>query len=125
MKDLWEIKQECERELDKIGIKYGMVTGIKINNRLKACWGRIKKHKLENGNYTYQIEICKDLVHPTTPIISLKETIIHELLHSCEGGWDGHRGEWKVLANKVNKAYPQYNIVTGQTIEEKIMNKIY
>lgn len=52
-----------------------------------------------------------------TDIDGLKNTIIHELLHTCKGCMK-HTGEWKQLAEKVNRYYG-YNIKRCDSADEK------
>lgn len=47
----------------------------------------------------------------------LKNTIIHELLHTCDGCFN-HGEEWKKQAQKVNREYG-YQIQRVSTAEEK------
>ena len=47
----------------------------------------------------------------------MKNTIIHELLHTCKGCMK-HTGEWKQLAEKVNRYYG-YNIKRCDSADEK------
>ena len=44
------------------------------------------------------------------PIDEIRATIMHELCHMVPEAGHGHGAEWKAVASKVNKAYPQYNI---------------
>lgn len=92
-----------QRELENIGIKCGNVIKIDVNTRSKKCWGQCRKI----GN-NYIIEVNQILLREDTDIDGLKNTIIHELLHTCKGCMK-HTGEWKQLAEKVNRYYG-YNI---------------
>lgn len=46
----------------------------------------------------------------------IRGTIMHELIHMVPESGHGHGSEWKRIAAKVNRAYPQYSIkrVGGQ-----------
>lgn len=103
MRDVNVIAIECMRELENIGIKCGNVIKIDINTRAKKRWGQCRKI----GN-NYIIEVNQILLREDTDIDGLKNTIIHELLHTCKGCMK-HTGEWKQLAEKVNRYYG-YNI---------------
>lgn len=94
MRDVNVIAIECMRELENIGIKCGNVIKIDINTRAKKRWGQCRKI----GN-NYIIEVNQILLREDTDIDGLKNTIIHELLHTCKGCMK-HTGEWKQLAEK-------------------------
>lgn len=91
MRDVNVIAIECMRELENIGIKCGNVIKIDINTRAKKRWGQCRKI----GN-NYIIEVNQILLREDTDIDGLKNTIIHELLHTCKGCMK-HTGEWKQL----------------------------
>ena len=91
MRDVNVIAIECMRELENIGIKCGNVIKIDINTRAKKRWGQYRKI----GN-NYIIEVNQILLREDTDIDGLKNTIIHELLHTCKGCMK-HTGEWKIM----------------------------
>ena len=114
MKDLQELATQCQAELASIGIPFRRVKIWSINCRAKARWGLCKK--LPDG--TYEIEIAKALLQDDVDDIAVKNTIIHELLHSCPGCVK-HTGRWKQYATRVNRYLPQYNIKCTTSAEEK------
>ena len=116
MRNLDMIAKECMAELDAIGIKYGKVVKFEINTRAKKRWGQCKK--VPGG---YSINISASLLKESTPIDSLKNTVIHELLHTCKNAYN-HKAEWKRLAAKVNSHYG-YNIKRISSTEEKGVEK--
>jgi predicted SprT family Zn-dependent metalloprotease len=103
MRDLNKVAKECMSELDAIGIEYGYVSKFEVNTRAKHRWGQTCR----KGD-VYTINISSVLLDERTDYNGLKATIIHELLHTCEDCMC-HTGEWRRLANKVNRYYP-YNI---------------
>lgn len=113
MRDLQKYAIECMEELDNIGIEYGNVIDITVNTRAKKRWGQCKA--LGNGNFS--INISAFLLDESTDVEGLKNTIIHELLHTCKGCLN-HGTEWKRLASIVNRAYG-YNIKRTSSAEEK------
>ena len=115
MKDLQNYYLKCLKELSDIGIKPGNIKRIYVNKNFKSTWGRCHYNKKEN---IYEIQINPILVQDDTEDISLKNTIIHEILHTCEGALN-HGPIWKSLAEKVNKAYPEYNIKRTTSSKEK------
>lgn len=113
MRDLQSVARECMKELDKIGIKYGNVVKFEVNTRAKSRWGQCKN--LGNNNFSINISIY--LLDDTTDIKGLKNTILHELLHTCKG-CQNHGTEWKRLAAIVNRAYG-YNIKRTSSADDK------
>lgn len=113
MKNLKEVAIICMQELDKIGIPYREVEDFIINTRAKSRWGQCKT--LPNGKFL--ISISNRLLEDDTDIMGLKNTIIHELIHTCKGCMN-HKSEWKMYAQKVNNAYG-YNIKRTSSAEDK------
>lgn len=114
MKALQELAAQCRAELASIQIPYGKVRIWSVNCRAKARWGLCKK--LPDG--TYEIEIAKALLQDDVDDIAVKNTVIHELLHTCPDCFK-HTGRWKQYADKVNRLLPQYNIKRTTSAEEK------
>lgn len=114
MKDLQELATQCQAELASIGIPFRRVKIWSINCRAKTRWGRCRR--LPDG--TYEIEIAKALLQDDVDDIAVKNTIVHELLHSCPGCFK-HTGRWKQYANRVNRYLPHYNIKRTTSAEEK------
>ena len=97
MKDLKAIYNECLSNLNSIGIYPNEVSEIIVNKRAKGFWG---KQTRENGKYV--IQISERLLADNVPDEYTKQTMYHELLHCVDGG-NGHKGKWKVLAQKCNR----------------------
>ncbi len=114
MNDLKTLIQECQAELSAISIPYGTVTSWKINTRAKSRWGQCRL--LPDG--TFEIQISHRLLTGMTDPTAAKETIIHELLHTAKG-CQNHGKRWKLLADRVNKAYPEYRIKRTSSAQEK------
>lgn len=112
MRDLTAYAIECMTELDNIGIEYGNIIEFTVNTRAKKRWGQCKA--VPGG---YSINISNVLLDERNDIKGLKETIHHELLHSCKGCMN-HGNNWKRLAQKVNRAYG-YNIKRTNSEAEK------
>ena len=115
MRNLNTVAKECMTELDNIGIHYGKVVRFEINTRAKKRWGQCKK--TAQG---YIININVDLLDERNDINGLKNTIIHELLHTCKGCMN-HGSEWKRLADKVNRHYG-YGVTRCSNADEKGVN---
>lgn len=124
MRNLQEYARQCMRELDSIGIQYGDIESFVVNTRATSRWGQCRH--LPNGKHS--ININATLLDENNSEKGLKQTIIHELLHSCKGGM-GHKGEWARLASIVNRKLG-YNITRTNSaeslgIKEHIVKKNY
>lgn len=113
MRNLQKVAIECMYELDCIGIPYGEIERFTINTRAKSRWGQCKG--LLTGKF--EININQDLLNENNSLEGLKNTIIHELLHSCEDCMN-HGQKWQEMADRVNKAYG-YNIKRCSSQSEK------
>lgn len=113
MRDINVVAIECMRELDVIGIQYGNVVEFKVNYRAERRWGQCCP--LPGGRFS--ININHRLLDESTDIDGLKNTLIHELLHTCKGCLN-HGSEWKRLADKVNRYYG-YGIKRTSSADEK------
>lgn len=113
MKDLLKLARECMEKLDAINIEYAENVYFEVNTRAKNRWGLCK----HNPDGSYTISISSRLLAENISDDGAINTIIHELLHTCKGG-HGHKGEWKNLADKVNRAY-NYNIKRCSSDNEK------
>ena len=116
MRDLNAIAKECMKMLDDIGIKYGKVVEFKVNTRAHKRWGQC--NRVTGG---FSININKIFLDDRNDIDGLKNTIIHELLHTCDGCLN-HGPQWKALASKVNDVYG-YNIKRCSDANEKGIKK--
>ena len=105
MLELKNIADECIAELKSMGIKCGKVRKWEINNRAKCRLGQCVRVSIG----VFDISIAGFLLEDKTDILILKNTIIHELLHTVKGCFK-HTGKWKLLAEEVNRNFPQYNI---------------
>ena len=112
MRDLQYYARECMEELDNIGIEYGNIVEFKVNTRAASRWGRCKSVP---GGYTIDINVA--LLNERNDLEGLKNTIIHELLHSISGCMN-HGEKWKKLADKINRTYG-YNIKRCSSSDEK------
>lgn len=112
MHDLKKFSAECMAELDRLGIRYAKNIRFTVNTRATSRLGLCKKR----GDQ-YEIEISHLLLDDRVSADSLKNTLIHELLHSCYGCMK-HTGRWKAYADRVNAAYG-YNIRRAASREDR------
>lgn len=95
-------------------MKPGQIRAWRVNERALSRWGQCRR----NADGTYNIEIAKRLL--TDPRITdeaCKETILHEILHTCPGCMK-HTGQWKQYAELLNARYG-YHIKRVTKGEEK------
>ena len=114
MRDLNIYARICMFELDCLKIKYAKNLTLKVNTRAKTRLGVCKK----SGD-CYEIEIAAILLDERTPEEYLKNTLMHELLHTCYGCMK-HTGRWKKLAEQVNAAYG-YDVKRTDSPDEEIL----
>lgn len=114
------VVEECKRELDSLAIPYSKnIVKVEVNTRAKSRWGQTRKR----GN-VYEININVDLLSGKCDYQNgLKNTIIHELLHTCPNCME-HKNQWLAYANKVNNAYG-YRITRCNSAEDKGFSNYY
>jgi len=121
MKDLTPYIKEAIEDLEAIDIQIGTVVDFKVNTRAKSRWGLCERVYGRGDDWKFQkfqIEISSELLQDEVSDIALMDTLIHELLHTCENCMK-HTGEWKALAERVNSFYPMYNIKRCTSASEK------
>lgn len=114
MYDLMKEYNNCVEMLSSIGIYPGNIHRVIPNDRIKRSWG---KCKIEPAGF--KIEINTVLLDERNPVMSLHDTLIHEILHTCPGCFD-HQYNWVQLANKVNRKLG-FNIARCTSVDEKIL----
>lgn len=98
------------------------VTRVFINNRLTSTWGRCR----HLGGGKFEIEISKRLMAEGAET-GLLDTMLHELLHTCEGCMN-HGSLWKSYAARLNKkGFTIYRCNTAEAkgVPEREMNYKY
>lgn len=119
VRDLLKESENCLKELDKLNIPYGKIKNFTVNTRAKKRWGQCTK--TEDG--VFIIEISIRLLDESTPLISLKETLYHEILHTCNGCMN-HGSLWKMYAEIVNDAYGCSIKRTSSVAEKHIQDAV-
>lgn len=112
MRDLIDFTIQCMNELDRIGIPYGNVIDVTINTRAKKRWGQCRKVP---GGFTININVV--LLDEKNDVDGLRNTIFHELLHTCPDCWN-HGTQWKAYAAMIRRELG-YNIQRTSSAEEK------
>lgn len=93
--------QEAIAEVRAAGIEPGEILPIVKLNRSTRSYGRC--HKVGNA---FEIALSKYFLD--NPPEDLKNTLVHEVLHTVTGCFN-HGSKWKSLAAKMNRIYG-YNI---------------
>ncbi len=122
-KKLQEVFMECIDEMNALEIPFRRITSVTVNYRAKRRWGCCSRRNNGFGIVCFEIDINADLLHDDAPVKALKETIIHEILHTCPGCFC-HTGEWKRLADLVNDCYG-YAIKMADSAKDKGMANFY
>lgn len=115
MKDYKKLQEICLAEVVAVGIEPGNIIEWQLNSRAKSRWGQCTRN---NKTKECKIQIAAQLIYDDRiSEKACKETIIHEILHTCNGA-KGHTGLWKQYADKINARYG-YNIKRTTSGEEK------
>ena len=106
MKNLIAIYNKCVLEMIDINMDISdKIVSVKCNHRLTAALGRCKRNSRTG---IYEIEISPVMLADNVDDRVTKDTIIHELIHTCPGCMN-HGYEWKRRAEIVNRKLG-YNI---------------
>ena len=103
MRDLVNYILECQSYLYDIDIPYANAIMWTVNDRGTK---RVGKCSFKDG--IYHIEINGILLKEDIDETALKNTIIHEMLHTAPGCMD-HGKKWKYYVDLVKGKYPQYD----------------
>lgn len=114
MKDYAKLVETCLEEVKAAGIVPGPITEFKINTRARKRWGLCSK--TPDGSFVIQIAASL-LMDDRVSEQACKETIIHEILHTCEGCFK-HTGRWRLYAQHMNNEYG-YHIKRSTSETEK------
>jgi len=115
MKDYRKLYDECVMEMKRINMDISnQIVKVSVNGRLSRALGRCKAHHTLAGNW-YEIEINPCMLGDEVEVKTTKNTIMHELIHTCPGCMN-HGWEWKRRADRVNRMLG-YNIQTMSEVE--------
>jgi len=105
------IAEQCLRDLTSMNIPYGNIRDFTVNRRSKMRWGQCRY--MPDGFHININEALCDGKHEE----GLKSTLIHEILHTCDGCMN-HGNRWKHWAAIVHDN-TGLNIQTGDTVQNK------
>lgn len=120
MHSIYEAYARCVHEAKALGITYGHITSVKVNERLRSTWGQCV-HDMADGSC--EIRIHPSLVDESTPFELLCNTMHHELIHSMPDT-NGHDATFKRYARMLNDKYG-YNIQTYVSNAARERNQAY
>ena len=104
MKDVRKIFEECCTELRRINMDISdNIKDVKVNGRLSRALGRCcarRDWRRMEDEYTIEINPC--MLADDVEMHIVKNTMIHELLHTCPNCMN-HGPEWTSRAGRVNR----------------------
>ena len=118
MKDLKRLYSEVVLEALSVGLDISdRITGIEVNSRLSRALGRCCARYGYDG-YTYRIEINPCILANGLEDRISKNTIMHELIHTCDGCLN-HGYEFQRRAVMVNRklGYNVHTTTDGNALE--------
>lgn len=124
MRDLLQYVNECTNELDLIGINYTLPKRWESSKRLTWKYGYCKISLFRNKPTIEKIVISERLLDERIPEHILKDTIIHELIHTCDGCYD-HGSKFQSIARQINNAYGYLIETRVNDADHKIVSSIY
>lgn len=102
MRDLQKSFEECLADIQVLNITVGTITKIEWGD-LKDAWGECNGQWTGNG-WVYWIAISKKYLNDNISEIYLRETVYHEILHTCHR-CHSHSKTWVKNALLIDKAY--------------------
>jgi predicted SprT family Zn-dependent metalloprotease len=111
MHDYSKAVNECLQELDSLNVPYGRICKFIVNYRATSRLGSCK-----SSPAGFIIEVSHRLFEDCVPFKSLKEVIIHEVVHTCRD-CQNHGVRWKSYIAYINAQYG-YNIQRTAILEE-------
>lgn len=118
MKDLMYYVNYAYMILNECNIPYSNYITFNTPKQWKGKWGNCHRdYDYILRKYRYDITLNKILLEETTSEDALMDTLLHEIIHTCDGAFK-HTGNFKVYANKVNSKFG-YHIKRCTSEEEK------
>ena len=104
---LQKLSKEAIREVSSLNFPLGKVSSFTVSNT-QGSWGDCSRTRDIKGEPFYKIRVSSMLLKAGSDT-DVKGTIIHELIHTINGCFD-HGSGFKMYAEKVNNAFPEYSI---------------
>ena len=101
MRDLQRVAMECVNDMRYLGIDVPHGITFIVNKRAKSRFGQCSYNGFTK---LYTIDINVDLLDERCPMLSLKETLYHEIIHTLPNCMN-HGSEFKHYAYLVNTEY--------------------
>ena len=117
MKNIYRYMERAVNEVYAAGIPIGKIREVQVNGRARR-WGRCTKRP--DGTYVIQINAC--LLMDDVDDMGLMDTLVHEVLHTCDGCMN-HGPLWKHYADIMNRKYG-YNIKRLNSASEKGLESV-
>lgn len=113
MKKLYELFAEAKAIVEDCGIETGIITDVTINRRAKKRFGQCKYNGYTG---TYSINISEFILADDVDTHATMETIIHEILHTCDGCMN-HGKLWKRYA-EIIRVNTGFNVTRTSSYEK-------
>lgn len=111
MKDLMQLYHECVADAHIVGLDISVnILRVSVNGRLSRALGRCRATRGFCGGYNYEIEVQPNMLADGVDDRATKNTIMHELIHTCPGCMN-HGYEFQRRAALVNRKLG-YNVHT-------------
>lgn len=120
MRDLMELYQKVIMDAKQLNIPYGNIVEVKTSTELKHSYGNCLYIDLEDY---YIITINEELLDDNVPEQSIKDTLLHEVIHTCPKCMN-HQKYWKKYVKIANESGLGYTITPTSSREEKGLNPI-
>jgi hypothetical protein len=118
IEELQRLFKICLKEVKAAGIKPGKIVGdVLVNKRYSRRWGTTTTRRQGKPDCNHVISVSPHLL--LTDEKSIKNTLVHEILHTCDG-CQNHGELWQHYAAIMNRKYG-YKIQTKTSNEEKGM----
>lgn len=102
MKNLFEVGNECLRDLKAIGLVPKKKIKWVTSARMRKTWGLCST--CFSWNYI-EIKIASFLLEDDAPEQILRNTVMHELAHAIDNNEHGHGKKWLEIANLISDCY--------------------
>lgn len=99
MHNVYTLFREVKKDAISLDIPFNDIADVIISKRAKRRFGSCKYNEEDDA---YYISVSEFILDDNVPIWPIKETLMHELIHSCDGCMN-HGDEFKKWANIAGK----------------------